>query len=351
MTKPAPRRKRTGPAAAAPDTAVPWTWSAIVGACWLAVYLLLALAILGALLLKRRMSALIVPCALAGACVPLAGYSFIYFRAVHPAAFQWPPLQPSLASVVRHITGGGYGSYFGHFAPAPIQRELLAQGIYPFVFPGLALLAFGIVRTRRTLDRVLLGGLALAGGLQTVLGFFYGVPDPASYFLPALVVALLALPILAAAFPSRLWAAFVLVAASLPFELLALSWLSAASGRRAGFAIFDAHLHGLWRGLPAERAIVLWPDDMYCKLREYQIFFREQPEIYVNNPNFLTYDGPRAAFEHRFGFDPLAGTGFPGPMDLATIPANVARQTPLPVYTLDHLGIAFERLERGRAAP
>jgi len=55
---------------------------------------------------------------------------------------------------------------------------------------------------------------------------------------------------------------------------------------------------------------------------------------------------PRAGFERRFGFDPLAGLAPLNAAKVATIPENVNRRTRLPVIVLDLEGITLHTLEK-----
>ncbi|MBI3538741.1 MAG: hypothetical protein HY076_00505, partial [Candidatus Eisenbacteria bacterium] len=117
-------------------------------------------------------------------------------------------------------------------------------------------------------------------------------------------------------------------------------WWAQAVDRREGFVVVDAHLRGVWRGLPFDRGFVLWPRDMYCRFREYQMFDGEKPQIFVTSPNLLTFDPPRREFIRRFGFDPLDGLHMRSSGDLGEVAENINRRTALPVAVVDRFGFA-----------
>jgi transmembrane protein TMEM260 (protein O-mannosyltransferase) len=281
------------------------------------------------------------------AAVPLLSYGFVAWRAFHPAVYQWPLLPPSWQGVARHALAGGYGHFLGRFAPSDLQRGFLAAYVYPLLWPALIALIVAAARARRPAERLAAWGIVAAAILPLVYVYQYGVPDPAAYFLPPLFLALLGVPALLALAPAGGAARPWLVAlAALGALLLAVPWLRVAEDRRAGFLEVDEHLRKLWGSLPFERGIVLWPSDMHTRFREYQLFERQKPEVFVSSPNLLTFDRPRAEFERRFGVDPLAGITIRSDGDVLQIPANVNRQTTLPVAQVDALGITLQVLPK-----
>jgi hypothetical protein len=301
---------------------------------------------------KRWHPALVLP-AIIGALPPLASYGFVVWRAFHPASFQWPLLEPSLASAVRHAVGGGYARYFGRFAPAELQQTFLAADVYPFLFPGLVALAITAWRASSRVERTVRAGLLGAALLQTLAVFLYGVPDPAAYFLPALWTAMLALPVVILAAWSRGAArTALLVAGTLSIVALSVLWMAKAVDRRDSFVYVDGHLRSVWRGIPHERGFVLWPRDMYCRFIEYQRFDGEKPGLYVTAPHLLTYPSQRREFERRFGFDPLEGLRMRSEQDLGMVAENINRLSPLPVVVVDQIGFAATTLPKaGTQAP
>lgn len=274
--------------------------------------------------------------AIVAALVPLASYAFIVHRAYHPAAFQWPVLQPSLPSVVAHVTGAEYRDLLGRWAPNEVQRDLFRRAIYPVLFPALAALMVAAVRARAGAERLALGALVAAAVFQTAYGFSYGVSDPSSYFEPSLAVGLLAVPLLGSALlrrPRQLPAAGVLAGAGV--IALGMAWLPFGFAVRQGAVILERQVRQQWRSLPDDGAIVLWRHDMVPVLRGYQLLEGEKPGLYVQDPYALTYPGPRGAFATRFGFDPLEGLSPITAAKLALIPETINRQTALPVFLFD----------------
>jgi hypothetical protein len=295
---------------------------------------------------KRWRPALVLP-AIIGALLPLSSYGFVAWRALHPASFQWPLLESSLAGAARHVLGGGYARYFGRFAPAELQRSFLAGDIYPFLFPGLVVLAIATWRAASRAERIGRAGLLGAALLQTLAVFLYGVPDPAAYFLPALWTAMLALPIvILAAWSRRGLRTGLLVASAAGVLALSIPWMTKAVDRRESFIYVDHHLRSVWRGIPHERGFVLWPRDMYCRFIEFQRFDGEKPELFVTAPHLLTYPSQRREFARRFGFDPLEGLRMRSEQDLGQVAENINRLSPLPVVVVDQIGFAATTLPK-----
>jgi transmembrane protein TMEM260 (protein O-mannosyltransferase) len=253
---------------------------------------------------------------LAGAFLPLTSYGFVAWRAAHPAAWQWPTLAPSLAGLIGHVTGEGYRQFIGFFDPSPDQRALLATGIYPLLFPGIALLIYGGTRSASFERRVGWWSILAAALAVTAFGFRYGVPDPAPYFLPAVALGLLGLaPMIAdLANERRVPGAIRLIAAGsiAAVVLVALAgWVRDAAESRRELIRYDRAVRAMWAVVPAESAIVIWPADQYVRLIEYQVLDKEKPGLYVTNPDMLLEPVPRERFKARFGIDPAGGLAIP----------------------------------------
>jgi hypothetical protein len=167
--------------------------------------------------------------------------------------------------------GGGYAQYFGRFAPGELQQTALSLYVYPFLFPGLLVLAIAAWAASPRSERLVRMGLLAAGVIQTTATFLYGVPDPVSYFLPAMWIAMLVVPIGIAA-ARRSMRIMLIAAGTAGLVVAAISWVRFASDRRGDYAYLDAHLRTLWRDIPYERGIVIWPSDMYSRFIEYQRF-------------------------------------------------------------------------------
>ncbi|MEO5618768.1 MAG: DUF2723 domain-containing protein [Candidatus Eisenbacteria bacterium] len=296
---------------------------------------------------------LVIPTA-AGAVLPLLAYSFVAWRAFHPAAYQWGPLEPAWWSVFAHIRGSAYGDLLGRFAPDEVQRGLLANHVYPVHFPALVLLAVAVLLARRG-ERLVLATFAGAAGVQTLYAFNYGVRDPSSYFQPALTLALLSLPPVGAwlltrrqAAPPRSAAAGAAPAApsrpvAVVAAVLALAGVVALGARglplghaiRLGAEETDRRMRATWDRIPQGAGFVLWDHDMATTFQVYQQLEGQRPELFAGNPATLSWPAPRRAFRDRFGFDPLDGLEPLTAARALQIPANMSRQTPLPVTVFD----------------
>ncbi len=260
----------------------------------------------------RRLRAWVPAVWLAAGLVPLSSYAWIYFRALHPGAAQvWPTLEPTFASVLDHVAARAYRVYLGRWAPDGAQAAWLDWYIHPYLWAGLALFTFHALRARGAGARLVALGLLGSALTQSLLVFRYGVPDPDAYFLPGLVVALLAIATAGAnLLPIVKRARFgVPAAAAAVFATLALLIIvpsvSMMRGRERALVEIDRYYHSLWQSIPYPRGIVLWPSDLYYRLKEYQVFGGEKPGLDVYDTAGLFNAHPRAQFIRRYGFDPL----------------------------------------------
>ncbi|HEY2953663.1 MAG TPA: DUF2723 domain-containing protein [Candidatus Eisenbacteria bacterium] len=330
-----------GPAGehAAADRRAAWGWGILCGlglahhatSVFFAVPLTLALA--AALVASRRWRAGFILAAIPAAAIPAAGALWIAWRAAHPAVLQWP-IEPIAASVWQHVRGAAYGRYLGRFSPRSSEWTLIRDAILPWL-PGIVITAFHALRLPRELRW---GMLALVGGAALLVAFVvsYGVPDPAMFFAPALMVALLAIV------PATAWVAKraspAMAAAVVAVLAIALgSWsVPRALRERRRLDGVDARIRAAWSLVPFERGIVLWRDDHYQRLEIFQLLEGQRPGLYVDNPNILAWPARRAAFEQRFGFDPVEGE-LRTRADVDRIAGNVARRSPLPVVEFQTL--------------
>lgn len=315
----------------------------------------------------RLRPGLLLPAA-AGVALSLLAYGFVAWRAFHPAAYQWGPLEPAWSSVLAHIRGSAYGDLLGRFAPDEVQRRLLAAHAYPVLFPALVLLAVSVLLAHRG-ERLMWATFAGAAGAQTLYAFHYGVRDPSCYFQPALALALLSLPLVGAwlltrsqAAPSRSVAAAVApsrsVAAIAAVFALALVVVLGARGVPLGLAMrlgaeeTDRRMRATWSRIPQGPGFVLWDHDMAATFQVYQLLEGQRPELFAGNPATLSWPAPRRAFRDRFGFDPLHELEPLTAARALQIPANMSRQTPLPVTVFDLSRQQVTMLPKpGEAAP
>lgn len=222
-----------------------------------------------------------------------------------------------------------------------------------YVWPVLAAALLGhaaAVALARGRERGLLGALFATVGLGTAWAFSYGVPDPGSYFMAPIALALATTVALGAAVEAR-WPSLArggAVVAALACLAVGPRWAAVAADRRDAFVALDGVIRGMWASIPFDEAIVLWPGDTYTLWIERQILDGEKPGIEVLNPWLLSQDAPAARFRARHGFDPRVGAPLTDDRwrrslqerDLAaTLADDLARgisaRTPLPVIVAD----------------
>ena len=289
-----------------------------------------------------------------GAVLPLLAYLFVAWRAFHPAIYQWGPLEPAWGSVFDHIRGSAYGDLLGRFAPDDVQRGLLTAHAFPLLFPSLALIALMAFLARRG-ERLMWATFGGAAGAQALYAFNYGVRDPSCYFEPAMALALLSVPgvgawLLAGAEaigaqhragsgatspPSRVVALAAAALALAGIVALGARGLPLGQAMKLGAEETDRRMRATWARIPAGAGFVLWDHDMAATFQVYQLLEGQRPELFAGNPATLSWPAPRRAFHKRYGFDPLAGLDPLTAARALQIPANMARQTPLPVTVFD----------------
>lgn len=286
--------------------------------------------------------------ALAATLLPLASYTSLYFKASHPGPAVWPFLEPTWASVFAHVSGAQYRGFLGHYRPIWSERETLAPYVYPFVLPWLPLLALNAARARSAADRLI--GWALCGGviLQLLFVFAYGVPDPTSYFVPAMAICLCATAPLGAELSGAGGRVRRLVVAAgsalaLTTALMAWPWARVAVLRRTGLEQLEQRLRETWLSIPFERGVLLWGSDMFHRLRIYQILGGEKPDIQVVNPIVFTNDNVRRHFVTRYGFDPLEG--------VTTSPEFLSNPVPAGPVFERFISEVGRRMQRGTGLP
>lgn len=318
------------------DTAV-WGFVCGIGAAHHATSVFVVVPLSGALIgrFMRTLTPAHVLAAVLAACVPLASYAYIPWRAAQEGAHAWPMLRPGWAGLIDHVTGRQYAGRLGSFTPARQQLELLEWYVWPFLFPGLVLL---VVHARRARDYAIAGSAILG----TLYAFSYGVPDPSSYFLQPLAFALAAVPALLAPGlargrrPARVlaWALGGL------FGVLAFAWFGFGAIRSTNMLEFDGVVTSMWRSIPYDRAWVFWNDDMYYKLVERQVLAHEKPGIIVLDASVLEDPEARRKLAARTGIDPV-----PYP-EAARVEEEVNRLSGLPVIDFDPLKRSVQLLRK-----
>ena len=271
----------------------------------------------------------------AAAAVAIVCDAFIAWRAFHPAAAQWPLLEPTLASVLTHLRGGIYLVYLTGFAATGAQRALLVHTVLPALIPGLVALALAAWRTRDPVHRMLHQALLVASVLGIAFALTYGVLEPVVYLLPPLAFSLVGLAVAAGWLAARLRRPIALAPVALALVALGWLWCAEARDRARRLEANDEALHARWRALPIEHGIVIWATDYHVRLLAWQILNGEHPSVTVVDPAMLTWPKPRHDFERKFGFDPLAGITLRTDADLSMVGPNIARQTGLPVVDFE----------------
>jgi hypothetical protein len=269
----------------------------------------LTVALMVALLHRRRLDPAAVVVAIAAALLPLTSYGYVAWHAWHPARVQWYLLEPDVGSVLRHVIGAQYRPFLGFFDPSPLDRELLSRAIYPFLVPALGLVVFGLAKARDAGERILWSALLAAALLSTAVVFQYGVPDPPPYFLSPIALGVAAAAPALAAIPgagSRAGRAGLLTT-GLAALFLIVPWMRAAGEERAAAIRYEKVIHSMWSAIPPDTAIVSWDDDRYYRLVEYQLLRGEKPALMVLAPDLLYEGSTNQAIRQRLGADPMQG--------------------------------------------
>ncbi len=292
----------------------------------------LTLVLVAAMVRHARLRTAIVLASMAGFCLPMSAQWFIAWRAEHPAAFQWPMLEPTVQSVLAHASATYYRAYLGGGGSRGDGGGPFFSALLPVFL--LAALSAVIVAPQLRGSRAGKVLLALLGGasLQCVFVAVYRVSDFAYFLLPLLVPAVVLLACGAAVLVSR---------ASAPMPPAAALFVVAAScgafAVRGEFthvraiAQTDEDVRAAFVALPFERGIVVWNSDSYTRLVGYQLLEGRKPGIVVLNGSVLTWPPARRAATQRLGFDPLAGLTLRTDADLASVARHIASRTAWPV--------------------
>jgi hypothetical protein len=242
-----------------------------------------------------------------------------------------------LGGLIEHVTGHQYANRFGRFTPSAEQVRFLRGYVWPFLIPGLALLAWQTVRARTLAERAIAWGLAGSAVAATAYALSYGVPDPSSYFLQPLAFGLVALvPLLGAGIASRKpgYARIGPWAAAIFAIFIWEPWVVVDVGRVGLYVQFDRYVRSMWQSISFDRAFVFWTNDMHYKLEERQLLDHEKPGIEILNAGVLQGAEPRRRFIQAHGFDPIPavveGTDIEG-----AIEERVNALSPLPVIHFD----------------
>ena len=271
-----------------------------------------------------------------GFLLPLLSWGWIAYRAAHPAAFQWPLLEPGLAGLAGHLTGKAYAGYVGGFHPSPAETRLLLTAL-----PWLALSLPAAAIAAATRDRTPLRSFALAIGAaivaQAAFVFAYRVPDPSAHVLPILALGSLWLPLLAARFAARAGRAVAALAGAALLVALLPPWIDSDLLAKRSAEETDRIVRAAWRSVPFDRGLVFWNNDLYARLRAYQILEGSRPSLLVEHPGVLSWSGPRQRFRDARGFDPWNGATPTSDAELALLPDLAEQAGGLPALDFDSL--------------
>ena len=252
----------------------------------------------------RQLRPLFIAC-LAAAALPLLALAHVAYRAFHPAVYQWP-IDSHWAGVWQHVSGSVYSRFVGGgFQPFGLQLELIASAVMPFMLLlpmlGLWALHIGSSPVRWWLLTLLIGV-----GTLTTLVFRYGVPDPAAYFGPAIMIGfLVGIPIIVAA--TRRASRVGVVAVAMALVATAAMWaIPRATAERARLSRVDTRMRNAWNAVPFDRGFVVFKDDHSARLEILRLLEGQRPELLVINPHMLTWTANRNRFAQEFGFDPVA---------------------------------------------
>ena len=260
----------------------------------------------------------------------LLGAAWLWWRAAHPVPEQWP-LEPTPTAVIAHLRASVYSTYLGGFRPNPLEWSRIRDFLLPWILPGLAVVAVFALTARARPVRW--GLLALAAGAVGLIAFLvrYGVPDPAMFFVPALMVSMVAVAVVVDALSRRTprwvaWAVGVALAA-----VVALWALPPIQREQQRIANADARIRAAWALIPFERGIVLWGDDHAHRLWLMQLLEGQRPGLIVEVPGMLGWPLRRESFARRAGFEALGAHELRTTDDLGHVPEWIRAGTTLPV--------------------
>src|SRR5439155_13827977 len=118
--------------------------------------------------------------------------------------------------------------------------------------------------------------LCVAALLSTAYAFGYGAFDPSSYFLTGMAIGICALGslgagLLAGARAGRTARALGSLALVVAVAIQLVPWMRMGVERKQVFVQFESLIHRMWTSIRFTSGFVVWGDDMYVRLREYQL--------------------------------------------------------------------------------
>ncbi len=272
--------------------------------------------------------------ALVAALLPAATNLWFAYRALHPAAFQWPLLEPGARGLLQHTAGAIYRSYLGAPASGGSGAALVGSLLPLFVLGAVALAWMWPALLRRGEHAALTGLLALSGAALALGAFvtLYAVPDFDFFLLPALVPVTMAFALAIARMLERSETPLTPAALALTTSLcVAAIPVVQERARLGGIAAADASVREAFDALPFDRGVVVWNSDSYTRLVALQLLEGRKPGVIVLNGGVLTWPAARREAAKRLGFDPLEGLELRTDEDLARIAPRLAERPGLAV--------------------
>lgn len=272
--------------------------------------------------------------AIAAAMLPASTNLWFAYRAVHPAAFQWPLLEPGVNGLLLHTAGAIYRSYLGARAGGGSGADQFGT-LLPLFVLGAAALAWMLPALARRGDRAAIACLVALAGAAAAQGAFvavYGVTDFDFFLLPALVPVTIAFALAIARMLERSEAPLTPAALALTASLcVAAVPVVQESSRLARVAAADASVRAAFDALPFESGVVVWNSDSYTRLVALQLLEGRKRGVVVLNGGVLTWPAARRDAAKRLGFDPLEDLELRTDEDLARIAPHLAEHPGLAV--------------------
>ncbi|MBI5170612.1 MAG: DUF2723 domain-containing protein [Candidatus Eisenbacteria bacterium] len=272
--------------------------------------------------------------AFGAALLPASANLWFAYRALHPAAFQWPLLEPGVNGLLQHTAGAIYRSYLGARVGGGSGLALVGT-LLPLFALGAAALAWMIPSIARRGDRPALACLLALAGAAVAQGAFvavYAVSDFDFFLLPALVPVTMAFALALARMLERSEAPLTPAALALTTSLcVAAVPVVQESARLAQVAAADASVREAFDALPFERGVVVWNSDSHTRLVALQLLEGRKRGVVVLNGGVLTWPAARRDAAKRLGFDPLEGLELRTDEDLARIAPHLAERPGLAV--------------------
>ncbi|HEY6572713.1 MAG TPA: hypothetical protein VI198_05285, partial [Candidatus Eisenbacteria bacterium] len=165
----------------------------------------------------------------------------------------------------------------------------------------------------------------------------YRVPDPSAHILPILALGTPWIAPLAARLAARAGRAVAALTGAALLLALLPPWIDADLRAKRSAEETDRIVRAAWQSVPFDRGLVFWNNDLYARLRAYQLLEGSRTGLLVEHPGILTWAGPLRRFRESRGFDPWNGVTPASDSDLARLPALAEQAGGLPAVDFDLL--------------